>query len=834
MVSPPDPHNFKYNYVTQPSLTGLPSGPVSRDSLTTWNDSLLGYLNAVGTATNNLAQQLNKQEIQNSQLLDMIYLGIQQASSGLIQLFNSATAEAALWKDFAEGTNPITDATTFYNNPANSGVGTLKGDQAAVDALNTAINAYNTNGDASALQTAISAYNSYVNSASTSSYYSAAQVYNNAVNSNQSLVSQITPLNNYWAGQVPPSPNSLPTALGSVFASIPLSSLTGSYPPAPAIIPSPNAIGSVPTVTNIPTVTDLEYIQGATTAQVALIGQVINTAFAQFSLQQVIENSDFNALIDSTGNVTIPATYISNIPPIFFTSGQQLSLTRGATLASSLASGQNSPMMYAVTANSLFKEILTRRKLFAQNKANTLDDSVLVEGLATLSQNLLAKAAVKTGVPVSDLLSSSGLTNLEKNTAAFKIASTVSLTQSILATVSAKGADSVNAQVTALLKTMGYSADLAPDLTAALNYGLLTAGLLYNSLTLSLPGLTSQVLANATGVQTTASETPIIANQLLENPLSPVFLKMALWNQVQNQDQYSNNVEGAQIAINSAVNAALQNGASVSAEAFSANLQSQLIAQNAFDSNTIQGLAAIGGRFYKIEQSGQILDTPYQPLSSSQLSGQLSTGIQNQIAQNPAIQTALTATLSQGFQSNRQFLDALGNALVNGNAFATQDASWAFASGLVNQLLPTPIKAVERPLEGIGGAPTLTSPDLFHQLHKDVSNSLTGAPGLQNPGDLTNKIVAGVIGPNSLLGAINQQLTHLIRSGNEPAVLRVQDNVKLLATPTLSQYIWKGELNRIIKKQVAGYMDQARGNDLRNANIPAEPSNYIKNIDIRI
>jgi len=567
---------------TKPPLTGF-SGAVTTDSLTTWDNSFLGYLYLVGTTNVNLAQTLKQQELSDTLFAKLVFQQLNEmnssTSAALENVFNDASAQIANWNALNTTIASQQQAVASYNSAG------LASDQSAVQDLQNAVSNYNainnpTSADTTNLNNAINTYNAYRANTSSHPYNTAASAFNTALQSsaNQQLIAQIPQLNAYYAANNIPS-HANPYVLVAPATAL-LATLSGPVPTAP---PAPNITGiTIPTVKTAPsslvtTPTLADYLNAFTpkaTAQSILLA--VQMAYTVFASSVQAQNSTFNPLIDTLADRTLPRSYINSIPPVFFDNGRHSSLTGGLgiPLASKAAQNQSGP---SVLGLGIYGAILQ------QAKNASFDPSTVANQLVNATQQSLAQIAVNSGQTAAQILSNLGVTDLNSDPALVNVAIATAFLQTVRAGATTPGQNAISSQITGQLQSLGLPESLTTALAAGSQVVALVVGLEQLGLALGLPGLAPQVLGNVQTPPSSSSDgsVQVAANPVLENPLSLALLKNSLYNIIL-QSGFSGSLPALQNAINQVVNTAVN-----------AQRGSVVFDLNAFKANLLQSLGAL-------------------------------------------------------------------------------------------------------------------------------------------------------------------------------------------------------------------------------------------------
>lgn len=241
----------------------------------------------------------------------------------------------------------------------------------------------------------------------------------------------------------------------------------------------------------------------------------------------------------------------------------------------------------------------------------------------------------------------------------------------------------IAAALTKILQAAGLPSSLIAEIikvaTASVSMGVLLFGLLGMAKALSLPGLVGQVLGTQLGFEIShliAGQAGTGLTDVLGNPVSVLFLKQALANQIESRslsnarqqaDAVANQIESrflsnarqqAEAIANQAINDILTQRQISTELEFKSNLTTSLINQGVA-AEDVTAAADLSASFVRGELMVRGLDAAFQ---SRNLDNQR---LQNPLFYHPELQTAINNTLNQhsSFETIRQFRDSLATNL---------------------------------------------------------------------------------------------------------------------------------------------------------------------------
>jgi len=689
---PPTPQPFVFTSTIFSTPITDTIGPGTDITLEDWLKT------TVNARIDNQDTAFNTQQT-SAQALRKIYIDYVQRASALIALYTQMAQQLAAWAQARIQQQAISTVISTYNS------NTLPSLVTATNDLNTAITNYNgivppTTQSQNDLNAAIATYQSAVG---------------NPVN-NYNL--QINNYNTYIQGvaSLPGMPN-LNTGLA------PLS-------PVPTVITSTNPpMSTLSTPASLPNITVLSPAPTLSQAFALYFTPVSQSVLQQISeslTREAIQNlfSELEAALNPL-NASLPQGASSSIRLRGFTNEGPSFGTSGALIAGIINPGDAN--FEATASNALYSSLLVQ-----EQNTYLADDIVRLRLLRAQGiQNAVTNAAADVSRQIASLnIPASGVDTFVNVSSAFSFAD--NLLQSVTSGATRAGVEALVSQSPSFSDlSQTQKDDLVNRLTTAFNLDLLNTGLSQIAIATQSPGLIPQLFSAA------FRNTPELADQaanvatlspsgsfreVLLNPNSVAAIKSASVDELVNSGIVQSRATE------------LTDQAFASTFARLDYTDSESFAQSLSTSFTNLGvspqLAKIAGQSTVpvIEEERQFpyLDRVFRGETISTLSDALKSGItsatnaafpfgtSSRVAleavvkssqATPAIGTSLTAALSSGAITNRDFLGAFRSQLETNGVGAPQIAT---ASTAVLQLLQPP-SAEGNPLKALGAAFTPTS-----------------------------------------------------------------------------------------------------------------------------
>lgn len=233
----------------------------------------------------------------------------------------------------------------------------------------------------------------------------------------------------------------------------------------------------------------------------------------------------------------------------------------------------------------------------------------------------------------------------------------------------------------------------------------------------------------------------------------------------------------------------------------------------------------------------------------------------------PTLQTALLSRLKAEFDRNTKFLPALREVLSDSLTTVRELRSY-----LLDQLLAKGVRAEEatrftdlvvlvlttpqpepspQELEALHNAVPqriVPLPNLAEDLSIYLQSQLTKELDTYRAGVLTDKTIRTLIGANSILSEYNNQIRVLRERSNQDFIQSTIDfnqrrkaldeaiaqGLTSITRPSLPLYALRQEVSEIIHSEITRYMDPLAQDTLARSSPGREPTNFKRNIDIRI
>lgn len=419
---------------------------------------------------------------------------------------------------------------------------------------------------------------------------------------------------------------------------------------------------------------------------------------------------------------------------------------------------------------------------------------------------------------------------------------------------------------------------IAKALSAAFKLGLLNAALSFVGISLGLPGLSAQVLGNVNGAPDlsqalTPSEQSSI-DDAFNDPIKTFFLEQTLINLLANAyaaqgtsiftpaaaaaaagqqkaldtSQIENVLNHIQALVIDAIKKVIRN----KDYRTQATLQSALatsFAENGIEAHLANHIAAAVVPVLASEAHLPALDTAFQedklPFVLASLKNQVEEGATGSLTPyqqlilgrlvksagiNPNVALAFEATAGQHYATNREFRSAFIDQQL---ALGISAADAAKNANLAIQLfLPSEAEAPASPLVTTSPriAPTLTRDQLVEELTPLLRARLSPEVSPQKVEEIINSTVNVLIGSNSFITSYNEQLRVLRQTSHNEAVKKQNASIATISHPSIGSIV----LSDILYRITLGSMDPNMRNTLTGSSPGREPTNFKRDIDIRI
>lgn len=799
MVNPINPGLNPAQHDTTPPI-GSVEGAVTIDTLQTWNDTALGYLYTLSTSRMELKDRINADLVNDPLFRLVVYAALAENSSAANTLA-SDLKKAEQWSDL---NSAIEDARTALDTYNSSG---LSDDQDAVDTLNDAITQYtpaDTPAKLSSLNDAIDTYNNYVLTKSNHPYAQTAQALNDLIDKS-TILYDIAELNAYYLENHIPSAGNEYSITLPAHAPLPTLQVITRAPPDPQALATPITLTPpIPSLSHVPTINEI--ISAISSEDSGVIFSAVKYAFTQLLKEASDAYSLVNPLIDSISDKTLPLSFIKRIPKIFLPSVSEVSLT------GNLSFSIKTPVLNTIMGREIYKSILKQQQL-------KIDTHPLEGDLEALTQGIVTSATQIAGKIASDYIDKS-----QEKSKIFDVARASAYVQAVRGIATAKGSNSIEALFTNQLENYGLSAETINSLAAAARLSLLQTALIQEALTLGLPGIIPQALGNVPSLSSANNEIQPPTNSVIEDPIVPVFLKLALLEQLQTTSESLEESQAEAVAINNAVNNALANTTAIDQRNFRAEIVRRLEEEAIFNRDQVELLADKALHFLRNKNYDVPVPTTF---SLPEYIFRLEQSTKDTITNNPLVKNAVESVLKTDFDSVRQLNSALENELINAG-FSLIEARQLADSITQPQLGGLKAKTLlERP--GLGDV--LRPEDLFQELNRGLRDRLQAISNLKYHNEWVNRILYQIIGPNSLINLIDDQVKTLRKNQDQEAERIALSSVAKISEAPGTLYLLRNELDELIKQ---GYSNVLSGDYMRTFDLHKLPSNYKRDLDIKI
>lgn len=711
---------------------------------------------------------------------------------------------------------------TTYNSYHNQFV------QATQD-LNTAINTYNqtipsTPASRAAYSAAVQQYNSVVSDVTTT-YNNATTDYNTVISAVQALDDALVSLG---------LPTISPVDFGTL-SNVPTMDPDAS-PPVSALstnIPTYGLVSVLPNFNPDDLDAVLETLLPQLAASIGVSRDIIDFFADNASAFQLRRNN--------VDDITLPLAYIRRIPRVFFSENQGAAAIGSGVGMTSAIMGLVSSNVKKVLATAVYKNFLL--------SATQPIPPQLQETLQLYTLQLLAHNATPAALAAAQQLAEN-TSSIPTNSQVFDITSALAFAANIRNLINSNVVLNGVARLIAASPDLSFltateKQQLAAPLASVVGLSLLGIALAQVSQVLGTLGLPAQLLANINGLLTDSQADTAALNAVLDDLFSVAFLKDDLAVQLGATQAAPATGGGSSASVNTTVNEAV-NEAVVGQTFNSPEEVGQAVSDAFVARGTPAPVAAELGNeavAFTETESSVPLDRPFSSsglvLPPVRASGVVSP-LEPLIATNPLFAEALRNAIGLNPETIREFRSNLIKELRRleiPHLEAQHFLQWAL-------FLIKPIPPVAEPGTLLQFSsftlvlPPLHLPVLAEELSNHIIGKLKSVTDVFKARSLAEQAVRVLIGSNSILSTLNEQIRTL-RDDHQNEALRayLDDTIPGLTHANIPVSALTNKLTELTRSQldvVQEYMSPVAQSNLMTSNPAAEPRTFKRDLDIRI